>query len=116
LINVYGLPVIRFILSLLCVLGLAFSPVATNVARANPAEMAECTMDQSAPARSSDDSQKSCCTPACQLAPAAALLPEPSSRRSLQTSKGAERLPDATKELASFRTSGLDPPPRTIFS
>lgn len=108
--------VIRFFLAVLCSLGLALSPAVTSGAIASPTAMPGCTMDGHMPAKPVDHSKMECCTPACQLSSAAALLPEPSSTSLLQKRDGVLQPRIAAKELASFLTSGLDPPPRLTFS
>lgn len=104
--------VIRFFLAVLCSLGLALSPAVTSGAIASPTAMPGCTMDGHMPAKSADHSKMECCTPACQLSSAAALLPEPSTASLVQKRDGTLQVLAATKQLASFLASGLDPPPR----
>lgn len=104
--------VIRLIIAVLCAVGLALTPVGTSAAAAAAPNISGCTMDQQQmPAMPIDHSKMDCCTPACQVA-AAAFLPD-------RTTTAAPIAPDcalhdraAAKELASFRASGLDPPPR----
>ena len=108
----YSASVIRLFLAILCSLGLVLSPAATSGAFAASNAMPGCTMDGHMPAKSADHSKMECCTPACQLSSAAALLPEPSTASLVQKRDGTLQVLAATKQLASFLASGLDPPPR----
>lgn len=96
---------------MLCALGLAFSPMATNGAIAAPTGMPGCTMDGHMPAEPADHSKMDCCTAACQMA-APALLPERYTGAAPLKTNGALHDQAAAKALASFTASGLDPPPR----
>lgn len=108
--------VIRLFIAVLCALGLGFSPMATNVAVANQTAMPGCTMDQrQMPAKPADHSKMDCCTPACQISAAAALLPDRGSADAPYDGGGRLHDRTPTKELASFTASGLDPPPRLTF-
>ena len=108
--------VIRFFLAVLCSLGLALSPAVTSGAIASPTAMPGCTMDGHMPAKPVDHSKMDCCTPACQISAAAALLPDPGPAAAPLKANGALHDRAAVKELASFTASGLDPPPRLTFS
>ena len=109
----YFAGVTRLFIAVLCAFGLALSPMVTEAAVAAPSGMPGCTMDQQQmPAKPADHSKMDCCTPACQIAAAAALLPERNSADILQKADGALHERNAVKELASFTASGLDPPPR----
>jgi hypothetical protein len=104
--------VIRLFLAVLCALGLAFSPGATSGAIAAPSAMPGCTMDGHMPAKPADHSTMDCCTPACQVSAAAALLPQRTSEEAPLKINGALHDRAAVTELASFTATGLDPPPR----
>ena len=107
---------IRLLLAVLCSLGLALSPALTAGAIAAPAAMPGCTMGEHMPAKPVDHSKMDCCTPACQIAPAAALLPAPASTDArLGPNRGLHIRP-AIAAVASFSPSALDPPPRIRFS
>ena len=102
---------IRLLISILCAIGLALTPVTATAAAAPSSDMAGCTMDGKMPAKPADHSKMDCCTPACQTSASTALLP------SRDAGSGAyaaatmnEFLP--VKELAGVTSSGLDPPPR----
>lgn len=107
---------IRCLIFFLCAMGLAFGPVATSGAIAAPGTMPGCTMGEHMPAKPADRSKMDCCTPACPISAAAALLPDrPASAAPLdRNAVGRERT--TLNELPSFSPSGLDPPPRTLFS
>lgn len=94
-------------------MGLALSPAAATRAIAAPAAMAGCTMDhqQRHMPSNPDHSKMDCCTPACQMAAAAALPAEPG-RASASPADGAVHNGAAVRALASFNVRGLDPPPR----
>ena len=104
--------VIRLFLAALCSIALAFSPAATSGAIAAPDAMPGCTMGDHMPAKPADHSKMDCCTPACQISAAAALLPERVADAAPLKSNGALHGSAPAKELASFTASGLDPPPR----
>jgi len=104
--------VIRFVIAILCALGLGLGPAATSGAIAAPSAMPGCTMDGHMPAKPADHSKMDCCTPACQISAPAALLPERSSDAAQAAASGSPHDRAAAKELASFTASGLDPPPR----
>jgi hypothetical protein len=109
-------PVIRLFLAVLCALGLAFAPVTAIAATATMNGTAGCTMDRHLPAKPSDHSKMDCCTPACQMAAPAALLPERASiSDALPHDRGLVASAPA-KELASVASSSLDPPPRSFPS
>ena len=101
--------VIRLFLAALCVIGLALAPTA---GLATPSAMPGCTMEGHMPAKPADHSKMDCCTPACQISAAAALLPERVADAAPLKSNGALHGSAPAKELASFTASGLDPPPR----
>ena len=99
-------------LSMLCALGLAFAPVAASGAVQPATSMPECTMSGGEmPDMPSDHSKMDCCTPACQAPAPAALLPVPDAELT-DYSHGPKLSWAPVKELASLRSSGLDPPPR----
>lgn len=105
--------VIRLLISIVCVLGLAFTPVAANAAAAPSSDMPGCTMDGKMPSKAADHAKMDCCTPACHAPSASALLPN-------QDGAVAEALAPAqvvawapAKQLESILASGLDPPPRS---
>jgi hypothetical protein len=102
--------VIRLIISVLCALGLAFSPV-TAEASALAGSMPGCAMGKEMPNKGADHGKMDCCTPACQLTAAPALLPNSTAR---EPTRPAAMIFTATavKELASVPSTGLDPPPR----
>lgn len=108
--------VIRFFLAMLCALGLAFNPAAINGAIATPAAMQGCTMDGHMPAKPAEHSKMDCCTPACQISAAVALLPQRTSDGTPLKRNGALHDASAVKRLASLAVTGLDPPPRTTVS
>ena len=112
----YPVTVIRLFLAVLCSLGLALSPAVTSGAIASPTAMPGCTMDGHMPAKPADHSKMDCCTPACQISAAAALLPERIATDARPTANRALHAPPALARFASFSPSGLDPPPRTHFS
>ena len=103
---------LRIFIALFCALGLALSPVAATGAVSAPATMPGCTMGEHMPAKPADHSKMDCCTPACQISAAAALLPEPGSASEPLKANGALHDRAAVQELTSFTSSGLDPPPR----
>ena len=107
---------IRFILALLCAVGLALSPTVTSGAIAAPATMPGCTMGEHMPPKPADHSKMDCCTPACQISAAAAMLPERAATAGPLKMKAPLRMNAPAKELASFTASGLDPPPRRLPS
>ena len=112
----YPASVIRLFLAVLCSVGLVLSPAATSGAFAASNAMPGCTMEGHMPAKPADHSKMDCCTPACQISAAAALLPE---RIAIDVRLTANRALHGRPTLAKFATfspSGLDPPPRTIFS
>ena len=107
---------IRLVLAAFCALALAFSPAATSGAIAAPYGMPGCTMNGHVPAKPAQHSKMDCCTPACQVSAAAALLPGRTADAAPMKADGALHDRARAQELASFATGGLDPPPRTIFS
>ena len=107
----YFVLVIRFVIAVLCALGLALSPAAANGAIAAPAATTNCTMGGHMPVKPVDHSKMDCCTPACPMA-APALLPERVADAAVRNSKIGLHDIGPVKELASFTASGLDPPPR----
>ena len=101
---------------MLCALGLiVVSPLATAKAIAASPAMPGCTMDGHMPAKPADHAKMDCCTPFCQVAPVAALVPELSPAGEPLKSDGARHDRAAVDELSSFTSSGLDPPPRLPF-
>ncbi|NUQ17023.1 MAG: hypothetical protein HOP95_00995 [Sphingomonas sp.] len=105
--------VIRLLISMLCALGLALSAVATADATAAPSSgMPACTMDGKIPAKQSKGGKMDCCTPACQAASSSALLPSRDAAEPTSTARSPILASAPVKELASIKTSGLDPPPR----
>ena len=73
-------------------------------------------MDGHMPAKPANHSKMDCCTPACQITAAAALLPARISADTPLNRTAALHERTVMKEFPSFSPSGLDPPPRTIFS
>jgi hypothetical protein len=105
---------IRLFIALLCALGLAFAPVAAGAAALSNQNMPGCTMGKEMPKKAADHGKVDCCTPACQAASSAALLP---SRGAFvaTVARPAVRLTWApAKKLASVPGSGLDPPPKFV--
>jgi hypothetical protein len=103
--------VIRLLISILCAVGLALTPVTVSATAAPSSDMAACTMNGQMPAKPADHSKMECCTPACQASSSAALLP------SREAGSGAHATATmnvflSVKELAGVTSSGLDPPPR----
>ena len=108
---------IRFILAALVTIGLALGAPATSGAIAGPATtMPGCTMAGHVPAKPANHSKMDCCTPACPISAAAALLPERTASAAPLDRNAVRRERTAWRESPSFSPSGLDPPPRTIFS
>ena len=105
-------PVIRLFIGVLAAVALAFSPAAAASAMTAPSAMPGCTMNGHMPAKPADHAKMDCCTPFCQVAAAAALLPELSPAGEPLKSDGARHDRAAADELSSFTSSGLDPPPR----
>jgi len=105
--------VIRLLISMLCALGMALSPVAAGASGAASSGMLGCTMGCKMPNKSADHSTRNCCTPACQALSSAALIPDGdvTAPAAVLDSTKLTRAPE--KELASVANSGLDPPPRT---
>jgi len=103
---------VRLVLALLCAVGLALSPAVTAGAAAASGAMPGCTMDGHMPAKPAGHSKMDCCTPACQITAAAALLPERNADTAPMTAIGESPDSSVARELASFTPSGLDPPPR----
>jgi hypothetical protein len=104
--------VISLVLSLLSALALALSPVAVNAASVGQGPMAGCDMHQKVPAKPASHGKMDCCTPACQAASPAGLVPQRDA-----SSGGAVRGTElharyAAHRLDSFAPTGLDPPPR----
>lgn len=100
----------RLFIAILCALGLASSPIATSGAFAAAATMPGCTMDGHLPAKADQQSKMDCCTVVCQMT--AALLPQVLADGAPAKSDRADHKRVRARELASFTTSGLDPPPR----
>ena len=107
---------IRLVLAVLCSIGLALSPAAASGATTASSTMPGCTMDGHMPAKPADHSKMDCCTPACQITAAAALLPERLAGDSLIRATAARHERGALVETTSFTPTGLDPPPRTTIS
>lgn len=110
----YPQGVIRFFIGLLAALALAFSPAAASSAMTAPSAMPGCTMDGHMPAKPADHTKMDCCNAFCQAAAAWALLPERNSAAEPLKSDGARHARTAVTALPSFKTSGLDPPPRLL--
>jgi hypothetical protein len=104
--------VIRLLIPILCALGLAFAPVVAGAAPAPNSAMLGCTMDGKMPAKPANHMKKDCCTPACQMSSAAALLPERDSAADQIVTQGELHPAIAVKAFESFAPTGLDPPPR----
>jgi hypothetical protein len=94
------------------ILSLTLSPVAANAAPVGQDAMAGCVTQKDRPAKPADRSKMDCCTPVCQLSPAAALLAngDPSAHR--MVSRGEMHTPAGVQALKSFAPTALDPPPR----
>lgn len=97
-------------------MGLALSPLAASGAIAAAGTMPGCTMGEHMPAKPADRSKMDCCTPACPISAAAALLPDRIASATPLDRNAVRRERTALTELPSFSPSGLDPPPRTIVS
>lgn len=106
--------VIRLFLAALCMFGLALSPGAASGAFAASAAMPDCAMVGHMPAKPADHAKMDCCSPACQMTGATALLAERYAD-SAGRNKRALHVRTAVKKLNSITASGLDPPPR-VFS
>jgi hypothetical protein len=104
--------VIRLLLSLLCALGLALAPVAAGAAALSSDSMPGCTMGKDMPAKSTDHGKMDCCTPVCQPASAAALLPSHPTETEAFRPNAIMFASAPVKELISVFRTGLDPPPR----
>jgi len=106
--------VIRYVITALCALALAFGPAASGGALAAPAAVtAHCEMDsQKMPSVPAGHPKMKCCTPACQIAASAALIPDRGIVPAHTDASGTTHDPGAVKELTSVCASGLDPPPR----
>jgi hypothetical protein len=103
-------PVIRLLIALMSVFSLALSPVAANAAPSQDA-MAGCMTQKEMPAKPADRSKMDCCTPVCQLGPAAALpAGDPSVHR--MVSRGETHTRAGVQALKSLAPAALDPPPR----
>lgn len=107
---------IRLLLAIFCALGLALAPVTASAVSAPSGTMPGCAMDGKMPDKPADHSRMDCCTPACQIAPASALLPQSFAGLEPLTPDGALHRRTPAKILASFMWTALDPPPRTILS
>lgn len=103
--------VIRHLLALLCAIGLAVSPLA--VVPASAAQMSDCTMGGDMPDMPADHSKMDCCTPACHVPSASALLPRLDA--DVADAPAPQQLLGSApvKQLESILASGLDPPPRS---
>jgi hypothetical protein len=90
---------------------LALSPVTANAASVGQDAMAGCVTHKHMPAKPADRSKMDCCTPVCQLTPAAALLAgDPSAQRIV--SRGETHTLVGVQALKAFAPTALDPPPR----
>lgn len=74
--------------------------------------MTGCDMHQKMPGKPAGHAKMDCCTPACQAASAAALLPQREGPPDRVINHSNLRAGLAAKELESFAPTGLDPPPR----
>ena len=83
-----------------------------HLATAAPNAMPGCTMDDKMPAKPVDHSKMDCCTPACQVSSAAALLPQRAPTANQSIDRGELHASVVVKALDSFAPTGLDPPPR----
>lgn len=106
--------VIRLFIGVLATVALALSPAAVANARAAPSAMPACTMGGHVPVAPADHAKMECCTPACQLSPAAAFLHDRHAAAEPVQSAGARHASVAVEKLPSFTSSGLDPPPRLL--
>jgi hypothetical protein len=104
--------VIRLLISMLCALGLAFSPVAANAAVSQASGMPGCTMDGKMPAKTADHAKMDCCAAACQAPSSAALTPNQNTAHPVAPVRSALLSWAPVKELYGIDNSGLDPPPR----
>jgi hypothetical protein len=105
-------PVIRLLIALMSVFSLALSPVAANAAPAGQDAMAGCVTQKDMPAKPADRSKMDCCTPVCQLSPAAALLADGDTSANRIVSRGEMHAPAGVQTLKSFAPTAVDPPPR----
>lgn len=98
-------------MSILCALGLAFTPMTAGMAAQPNASNQGCAMDKM-PVKPVDHAKMDCCTPVCQVSSAAALLPQldPGADQFMAGNQLHARI--AVKALESFAPTGLDPPPR----
>lgn len=106
---------IRLLVSMLCALGLAFSPVVATAAVA-AGKMPGCTMNGKMPDTPSNHDKMDCCTAACQMTSATALLPESGTTDAPLEMNGALHHRLVLVEPISIIPLALDPPPRSIFS
>lgn len=102
--------VIRLIM-MLCAIGLALAPV-TAEAAVSAGSMPGCTMNKEMPVKPSSHAKMDCCTPACQVTAASALLPNSTGEETTSQPHAMTFAAGRVKELASISTTGLDPPPR----
>jgi hypothetical protein len=93
------------------VFSLALSPVAANAAPVGANAMPGCVTHKHMPAKPADRSKMDCCTPVCQLSPAAALLAGDPSVQPM-VSQGETHTFVGVQALKAFAPTALDPPPR----
>lgn len=103
---------IRLLISILCALGLAFAPMTASAAAAPRFGASSCTMDGKMPIKPDDHARMDCCTPACQLTSAAALLPQRDGAPPRLVATGQRLTSASVAALESIAPSALDPPPR----
>ncbi|MES2326223.1 MAG: hypothetical protein V4499_02680 [Pseudomonadota bacterium] len=102
---------IRLVLALLSALALALNPVSVQAAGFGQDSTMSCGMQQKMPAKPANHGKMDCCTPACQVSSAAALLPDHDLAD--QVTNGEQlHAAMALSKLSSFAPTGLDPPPR----
>ncbi len=104
--------VIRYILALLCAIGLAASPALANVGLSPTSSMPGCTMGGEMPDMPPDHSTMDCCTAACHAPSSAAFVPKQDACLATGAIGKVKLVGAPIKELVSAVGSGLDPPPR----
>jgi hypothetical protein len=104
--------VIRLMISLLCALGLALAPAPASASAQPSSSAVGCTMDGKMPAKPVHRGKMDCCTPACQPAAPAALIPTETDAAEIEAPAATPLSWAPAKALASIASSGLDPPPR----
>lgn len=102
---------IRLLICILSVFGLAFAPVTLSAPAMPPTDMAGCSMDGKMPPEHTRHSKVDCCAPACQMQTSAALLQNEVAAEPFDAAL-ALLVSAPAKELVSLAYSGLDPPPR----